>query len=406
MTRRTVTWLGLAVLTFPGVLRGAERKTPAKPKTAAAKAALFQKVARQDEKEAWKAFAQFRAALLGLQQRLRRGTADDKAAAGKLTQFREQLEWAAKTQDEKALARLRRGLKEPLKGMPARLRKQVLQLAAGLRTQAAQAADTRRLVGRHREITRLAPLGRNLDEIVAGQRAVHSGTILYWQQGWSRWLDLAGFGPAELTAGQQQVIAWTEALLRKLGSRDAAVRKLLQAALPLQKKAARALAGVEKDLAVALRKLEQAQSLLNQIHQRLRAEQRKVLLGTLEDRCREMLKDQRGIGERAWLLNKNRGGKLREKDRQLIKQWAQAEQDIIRQAARVINLLDADGSAPGFVEVFRQVQSDMGAVARLLGKNQIDKETQGEADDVEDMLSQMIAALAKARKQLKGAVPK
>src|SRR5436305_13316463 len=79
------------------------------------------------------------------------------------------------------------------------------------------------------------------------------------------------------------------------------------------------------------------------------------------------------------------------------------EKKIVVEATKAIELLEAEGSAVAFPEVFQQVREDMKHVSRRLAASPVDpgKVTQAIEHDIIDTLKEMIKALEKAEKELK-----
>jgi len=76
------------------------------------------------------------------------------------------------------------------------------------------------------------------------------------------------------------------------------------------------------------------------------------------------------------------------------------EKDIVGEASNAIELLQAEGSAVAFPEVFQQVREDMKHVQRRLDITDVGQVTQAIEKDIIDTLKEMIDALKKARKDL------
>ena len=81
-------------------------------------------------------------------------------------------------------------------------------------------------------------------------------------------------------------------------------------------------------------------------------------------------------------------------------QLADREQEITRQAASALQLLEAEGSAVAFVEAFIQVRDDSQQVARRLGKADVAAVTQTIEQDIIAALKEMVEALKKAQQDL------
>jgi hypothetical protein len=77
------------------------------------------------------------------------------------------------------------------------------------------------------------------------------------------------------------------------------------------------------------------------------------------------------------------------------------EEEIVLEANGGLRLLEAEGSAVAFAEVFKQVRGDMVTVAGRLRKTDTGKVTVTIENDIIDTLKEMIEALKKARQDNK-----
>src|SRR5262249_46143847 len=80
-------------------------------------------------------------------------------------------------------------------------------------------------------------------------------------------------------------------------------------------------------------------------------------------------------------------------------QLADREDEIVREASKAIQLLEAEGSAVAFPEVFTQIRTDMINVSKRLRKTDAGVVTLTIEDDIIATLQEMIEALKKAQKQ-------
>jgi hypothetical protein len=78
-------------------------------------------------------------------------------------------------------------------------------------------------------------------------------------------------------------------------------------------------------------------------------------------------------------------------------QLADREEAIVLEANKAIQILEAEGSAVAFPEVFIQVRDDMKIVARRLGRADVGSVTQITEQDIIATLKDMIEALKKAQ---------
>lgn len=164
-----------------------------------------------------------------------------------------------------------------------------------------------------------------------------------------------------------------------------------------KKKASGKIGDVVKDLENAKKKLEE---LLKQ----LREEELERLLAALQQRCEKMLAMQIAVyngtvGVDGSILNNADKKANRENQAESLK-LSDNEKDIVHEATKAIELLEAEGSAVAFPLVFEQVREDMKHVQRRLDVTDVGKVTQAIEQDIIDTLKEMIDALKKAKKEL------
>src|SRR5262249_6878761 len=120
---------------------------------------------------------------------------------------------------------------------------------------------------------------------------------------------------------------------------------------------------VVDDLKLAKQKLEE---LLRQ----LREEEQKQLLDTLIMRCKQMKQMQEAVKKEteasARSIDSHNDKKPDRGDIQDLRKQSDDEKKIVLEATKAIELLEAEGSAVAFPEVFQQVREDMKSVARKL----------------------------------------
>jgi hypothetical protein len=156
----------------------------------------------------------------------------------------------------------------------------------------------------------------------------------------------------------------------------------------------------------AIKNLEEARKRLEERLRQLREEELERLLANLENRCLKMLAMQIAVYEgtknveKAILQNADRKPTRAEDQRAL--QLSDKEFDIVREANAAIKLLEDEGSAVAFPEVFHQVRDDMQTVQRRLGKVDVGNVTQTIEQDIIATLKEMIEALKKAQQAGKG----
>src|SRR5205823_12944365 len=76
------------------------------------------------------------------------------------------------------------------------------------------------------------------------------------------------------------------------------------------------------------------------------------------------------------------------------------EKHIVTEANKAIEMLEAEGSAVAFPEVFQQVRQDMMTVQRRLEITDVGVVTQAIEKDIIETLKEMIEALKKARQEM------
>lgn len=164
----------------------------------------------------------------------------------------------------------------------------------------------------------------------------------------------------------------------------------------------RADASKKQDKAVD--KLEQARKQLEEILRQMREEEQERVLARLQQRVERMLQVQTEVYEatvrvdRAMADNPDRKPTRANEQRAL--QLADREDEIVKEANAAIQILQEEGSAVAFPEVFIQVRDDMGNVGRRLGKADVSAVTQAIEQDIISTLKEMIEALKKAQQKL------
>jgi hypothetical protein len=155
----------------------------------------------------------------------------------------------------------------------------------------------------------------------------------------------------------------------------------------------------------ALDKLNQAKKALEDLLRQLREEEIERLLARLEQRCRRMLALQIGVRDDTVALDKvikdNPNSQPTRADQQASNVLSDREEEIVREARAGLALLEAEGSAVAFAEVFAQVKGDMETVAIHLRKTDTGIVTVTIEDQIIDTLKEMIEALKKAQSDKK-----
>jgi len=155
----------------------------------------------------------------------------------------------------------------------------------------------------------------------------------------------------------------------------------------------------------AIEKLTRAQQELEKRLKQLREEELERLLANLEGRCNAMLAMQievyEGTKQVHGSIQKNTPMEATRNDAQKSLQLADREGKIVDEADKAIKLLEGEGSAVAFPQVFMEVKRDMIAVQRRLAAVRVDEDTQSIEEDIIATLKEMIAALKKAQQDLK-----
>jgi hypothetical protein len=158
-------------------------------------------------------------------------------------------------------------------------------------------------------------------------------------------------------------------------------------------------AGDDEETAVA--KLREAQKQLEDLLRQLREEEIERLLARLEARCQKMLAMQIAVRDGTVDLDKviqaNPKAEPTRADQQASNVLSDKEEEIVREARAGLKLLEAEGSAVAFAEVFQQVKGDMETVAVRLRKTDTGVVTVTIENQIIDTLKEMIEALKKAR---------
>ena len=163
--------------------------------------------------------------------------------------------------------------------------------------------------------------------------------------------------------------------------------------------------GASQDQQQALDKLKQAQKKLEDLLQQLREEELKQMLAKLQARCEKLLNMQIAVKTSTEELDKAIAAlstkKLGRAEDQRGLELGDAEDAIVREATAAITLIEQEGSAIAFAEVFGQVRTDMILVSGKLKKTEVGEITQGVETEIIDTLKEMIGALKKARQDQK-----
>jgi hypothetical protein len=186
-------------------------------------------------------------------------------------------------------------------------------------------------------------------------------------------------------------------------------KKKIQEAIENMKKAEDEIAkanrpGADKEADEAIKKLEEAKKKLEDLIRQLREEELERVLAALINRCQKMLQMQIDVltgtlkvdGQIATRPNK----KADREDTQASINLADDEDKIVQEATKAIEMLEAEGSAIAFPEVFQQLREDMKHVHRRLKITDVGDVTQTIEQDIIETLRDMIKALEKAKKEM------
>ncbi|MSR31577.1 MAG: hypothetical protein EXR99_08740 [Gemmataceae bacterium] len=160
--------------------------------------------------------------------------------------------------------------------------------------------------------------------------------------------------------------------------------------------------GASDDQGKAIDKLKQAQKKLEELLKQLREEELEKILAQLQGRCEKLLAMQIAVRDATQALDKiilgNADKKPSRADDQKSLELSDREEDIIKEANRTLTVIEAEGSAVAFAEIFKQVLGDMHTVAGRLRRADTGSVTVTIENDIIDSLREMVEALKKARK--------
>jgi hypothetical protein len=167
-------------------------------------------------------------------------------------------------------------------------------------------------------------------------------------------------------------------------------------------------AGKEADQAVE--KLEAARRKLEELLRQLREEELERVLAALISRCQKMLAMQEEVLRgtlRVQARVETNPSQKPDRDNVLASlNLSDDELKIVYEATKAIEILEAEGSAVAFPEVFQQVREDMKHVQRRLKNTDVGDITVTIEQDIVETLKEMIKALEKAKKEMEQKDPK
>jgi hypothetical protein len=153
----------------------------------------------------------------------------------------------------------------------------------------------------------------------------------------------------------------------------------------------------------AIDKMEAAKKKLERLLQQLREEEIERVLAALQARCEKMLMMQQqvlaGTQDTEKIIQRNSDKKPTRENKLEALKLADKEKEIVQEANKCIDILEAEGSAVAFPEVFQQIRQDMIQVQKRLEITDVADLTQGIERDIIDTLKEMIEALKKARQE-------
>lgn len=131
------------------------------------------------------------------------------------------------------------------------------------------------------------------------------------------------------------------------------------------------------------------------------AEGKTVPLADYAERCRKMLALQIAVSDGTRALRKAMEGtadkKPGPKEKETAAKLAGQEKVIIQQATTAIDMLNAEGVAVAFTEVFQELRADMERVQRRLEMGDVGPATQSLQQDIIDILKEMLGAIRTPR---------
>lgn len=356
-------------------------------------------------------YAEFEQALLKLTQRLKRGTAAEQQRAAALEKV---LDFSKNTGVVLQFEQLVQSLKE------APLRK-LGETEIALERTTKLAETLREILAKYREDpTAKASRDRKKDfEKLAAEIA----RLIREQQMVIGLTEIDKVGKEGLQKAQQDVTQATDKVIKDIqNSRDpqkpddknpkddlAKIQKRIEDAKDLEKKAEKNLGDRNNGDAIgnqggAVTELKRAKKTLDDLLRQLREEELERVLASLQGRCEKMLRMQKAVlAGTVGLFQVVEGSTDKKPNRdnqQSSLKLSDQEQDIVVEATRAIEMLESEGSAAAFPEVFQQLRDDMKHVRRRLEVTDIGVVTQAIETDIVDTLQEMVDALKKAADDL------
>jgi hypothetical protein len=156
-----------------------------------------------------------------------------------------------------------------------------------------------------------------------------------------------------------------------------------------------------KAQADAIKKMEEAKKKLEQLLRQMREEEIERVLAALQARCEKMyimqLEVLAGTEEVDKTIKSHADKLATQKDKVVALNLSDKEKDIVKEADKCIDILESEGTAVAFPEVFQQLRDDMKHVQKRLGIIEVGTVTQDLEKEIIVTLKEMIDALKKAR---------
>ena len=191
-------------------------------------------------------------------------------------------------------------------------------------------------------------------------------------------------------------------------------RKRIQEGIEFQEESEKKIAKEDRKAASnkqgdAIDKLKEAQKKLEDLLRQLREEEIDRVLVQLQARCIEILRLQTevrgGTVEVQTSVNARPDRRADRADEQRALELHDREDQIVRKAGDALKLIEAEGSAVAFAEIFRQVRDDMTNVRDRLKLADVGDETVKIEEDIIATLKEMIESLKKAQQDNKNRKP-
>lgn len=238
--------------------------------------------------------------------------------------------------------------------------------------------------------------------------------------------EMGKLGKDELKKAQEKVTAQTREVLGPKGepgelgkateteAQQEMVRKPIEEAVRNQEEAEKQLGKGNTDGASdaegkAVARLDEAIRVLDDHLNQVRKEEKELLLANLLTRIEKMLAIQTQVRDGTVNLdadiNKSEGKKATVSHAGRANKLADAEEVALKEADSILKVLEGEGSAVAFTEVFQQVRKDIQTVRDRLARTDTGKVTVTIENDVIETLKEMISALKKAQQENNSDLP-